>query len=291
MWKSIVIPLCLSTILLLELPEASASHHPSRVLVRFQSSANQAARSSAHEEAGAVQVLEEYESFEGLQLVEVPEGEVEEAVTAYLGNADVVTAGPDFERYPDTVCNPNDPLLVTATPDPLWGLKKVRAPEAWCATTGSATFPVAVIDSGIQYNHPDFFKDLNGNQQNDSGEPTNIWTNPAECPGGFGTCTANGIDEDGNQKIDDFYGWDFQNPPDNDPIDEGDVASFHGTHVAGTIAAFGNNGIGVVGMNWQAKLVALKTYGPTGTNQTYASRVIAALDYCVRNNIKLSNNS
>ena len=75
---------------------------------------------------------------------------------------------------------------------------------------------VGVIDTGVDYNH----KDL----------AANIWTNPGEIAG-------NGIDDDGNGYIDDVHGWDFCNG-DNDPMDD----NGHGTHVAGTIGAVGNNG-------------------------------------------------
>ena len=161
----------------------------------------------------------------------------------------------------------------------------VRAPEAWCVNTGAQDFRVAVIDSGIGgYTHPDFFKDANGNQQLDPGEQYNIWTNPLECPGGGGTCVPNGIDDDQNGYIDDFYGWNFH-------LNYWDVTDTipgsHGTHVAGIIGAVGNNGVGVVGMNWQVKLVILKYADGLG----FVSEVLSALNYCVVNNIKVSNNS
>ena len=140
-------------------------------------------------------------------------------------------------------------------------------------TTGAQDFPVAVIDTGIGgYDHPDLV--------------ANMWTNVFECPGGMGTCVENGIDEDQNGYIDDFYGWDF-NDNDNRPLDN--VPGTHGTHVAGIIGAVGNNGVGVVGMNWRCKLVILKLN--SGTGPAFVSSVLAALNYCVLNNIKVSNNS
>ena len=85
---------------------------------------------------------------------------------------------------------------------------------------------VAVIDTGIDYTHPDL--------------AANIWTNPGEIAG-------NGVDDDGNGFVDDVHGYDFAND-DGDPMDD----HGHGTHVAGTIAAVGNNGIGVAGVAWTA---------------------------------------
>jgi subtilisin family serine protease len=215
--------------------------------------------------------LEEYPAFDGLQLVEVPEGKVPEAVLGYLADSNVLNAEPDYERYPVSDCNSNDPYLLTG--NYLWGLKKVRAPEAWCVNTGAPAFPVAVIDSGIGgYDHPDL--------------AANLWRNPVECPGG--TCNPNSIDDDQNGYIDDFYGWNFYNN-NNSPLDS--IPGTHGTHVAGIIGAVGNNGEGVVGMNWQVKLVVLKVWGSGGGIGTFVSRVLAALNYCVVNNIKVSNNS
>ena len=88
---------------------------------------------------------------------------------------------------------------------------------------------IGVIDTGVDYNHPDL--------------AANIWTNPGEIAG-------NGIDDDGNGFIDDIHGWDFVNN-DNDPMDD----NGHGTHCSGTIGGVGNNGIGVAGVNWNVKIM------------------------------------
>ena len=94
-------------------------------------------------------------------------------------------------------------------------------------TTGDGSVIVANIDTGVDYTHPDL--------------AANMWRNPVEIPG-------NGIDDDGNGYVDDVYGIDTANH-DSDPMDD----QGHGTHTAGTIAAVGNNGVGVVGVNWNAK--------------------------------------
>jgi subtilisin family serine protease len=143
-----------------------------------------------------------------------------------------------------TAAVPNDPSLSR-----LWGLNNIGqsgglrdadidAPEAWNTTTGSRDVVVAVIDSGVDYNHPDL--------------KANMWKNPGEIPG-------DGIDNDNNGKKDDVYGWDFENN-DADPMDDDD----HGTHVAGTIGAVGNNGTGIVGVSWNVSLMAVKFLGPRG---------------------------
>ncbi len=143
------------------------------------------------------------------------------------------------------------------------------APEAWDTSTGNLTTVVAVIDEGMDINHPDL--------------RDNIWTNPGEIPG-------NGIDDDLNGYVDDVNGYDFANDDasvyDPDPISEkGDE---HGTHVAGTIATEGNNGTGVAGVNWQARIMALKFLGPNGGSTVDA---VEAINYAVRNGAKVSNNS
>jgi len=158
---------------------------------------------------------------------------------------------PGFRRIdPDYIVRstalPNDPEYANGS---LWGLENtgqsggvvdadIDAAAAWEITTGSRGVVIGVIDTGIDYTHPDL--------------AANIWTNPGEIAG-------NGIDDDANGYVDDVHGWDFLND-DNDPMDDDD----HGTHVAGTIGAVGNNATGVVGVAWQVSMMALKTLGPTG---------------------------
>ena len=170
---------------------------------------------------------------------------------------------------------PNDPSF-----GQLWGMNNtgqnggtvdadIDAPEAWDITTGSSDIVVAVIDTGVDYTHPDL--------------TANIWTNPGEIPG-------NGIDDDGNGFVDDVHGYDFVNN-DGDPMDD----YSHGTHVAGTIAAVGNNGIGVTGVSWSSEIMALKWIDAYGGGDL--DNAILAINYAtmMRNNygvnIRVTNNS
>ena len=190
---------------------------------------------------------------------------------AYEYSPDVAYAEPNFKVFPSAA--PNDPNYRY-----LWGLNNVGqtggspdadAPEAWDTTTGSPDTVVGVIDEGIDVNHPD----LKGN----------IWTNAGEVVG-------NGTDDDRNGYVDDVNGYDFANNDatvyDPDPISG--RGGEHGTHVAGTIAAVGNNGIGVAGINWDARVVSLKFLGAEGS---YVSDAVEAVNYAVAEGMDISNNS
>ena len=187
--------------------------------------------------------------------------------------AGVLYAEPDFVIAPKAV--PNDPSFTQ-----LWGLNNsgqsggvvdadIDAPEAWNTTTGSRSVVVAVIDTGVDYTHPDL--------------AANAWRNPGETAG-------DGIDNDGNGYVDDVYGWDFANNDANPMDDNG-----HGTHVSGTIGAVGNNGVGVAGVSWQVSIMGLKFLSASGSGSTSAA--IAAVNYATRMrrdfgiNVVASNNS
>ncbi|MGQ9573785.1 MAG: S8 family serine peptidase [Thermoguttaceae bacterium] len=147
---------------------------------------------------------------------------------------------------------PNDPRM----PE-LWGLENaardadIDAAAAWDFTTGSRSVVVAVVDTGVDYTHPDL--------------AANIWTNPGEIPG-------NGIDDDRNGFVDDVHGYNFAYNTANPMDDQG-----HGTHVSGTIAAVGNNGTGVAGINWSGSVMALKFLDSTGSG--YTSDALRAINY------------
>ncbi len=184
----------------------------------------------------------------------------------------ILYAEPDYILHA-TQTFPNDTSFSS-----LWGLHNtgqsegspdadINAPEAWDITTDSSNVIIGVIDSGIITNHPDL--------------AANIWINPLE--------TLNGLDDDGNGYTDDIHGWDFAFN-DNNPSD----ANSHGTHVAGTIAAVGNNNLGVVGVSWNSRLMPLRFLDETGSG--YSSDAIAAIYYATDMrrrgiNIRLTNNS
>ncbi len=198
---------------------------------------------------------------------------VEKILAQYRSNPIFEYIEPDYIRTLGTITPqatfPNDPSF-----NQLWGLHNtgqsggtadadIDAPEAWDIQKGNPNLVIGVIDTGVDYNH----QDLVGN----------IWTNPGEIAN-------DGIDNDGNGYIDDIRGWDFAYN-DNNPSD----VDGHGTHVSGTIAGKGNNGVGVTGVAWNAKIMPLKFLDDTGSGST--SNAILAIDYATDKGVKLTNNS
>ena len=200
---------------------------------------------------------------DGTLLVSSRDGHTVDALIGLLKNV------PGVERVtPDFVVG------IDAVPDDtrfgdLWGLDNqggapyfgtpdadIDAPEAWDTTTGSADVIVGIIDTGVRYDHPDLTP----------------WVNPGEIAG-------NGVDDDANGYVDDVYGIDTYNG-DSDPLDD----HSHGTHVAGTVAARGDNGIGVAGVSWNSRVMGLKFLGGGGSGST--SGAIEAVNYAT--NMRLS---
>jgi subtilisin family serine protease len=216
--------------------------------------------------------LHSFETVGGLYLVRLPSTLSVASAAGLAEQLDgVAYAEPNFVLSTQVV--PDDPSFSS-----LWGLHNtggtgladadIDAPEAWNVTTGSSNVVVTVIDSGIDYTHPDL--------------AANMFRNEADC-------NSNGIDDDGNGSIDDCYGIDTYNG-DGNPIDDNN----HGTHVAGTIGAVGNNGMGVVGVNWNVRLMACKFLNSSGSGTTDGA--VRCLDYVARMkdrgvNIVATNNS
>ncbi len=167
----------------------------------------------------------------------------------------------------------NDSLV-----DQQWYLPRINMPEAWHITKGDSSVIVAIIDTGVDYLHPDL--------------AANIWHNQAELNG------QPGVDDDGNGYVDDVNGWDFTDAPrfpdggdylnpDPDPMDE--FSGGHGTEVAGIVAAVQNNYIGISGIAPNVKIMALRA----GTASGYLEEddVIRALIYAQSNGAKIVNMS
>ena len=178
------------------------------------------------------------------------------AVKAFQADPNVEYAEPNYIAHlTDT---PNDPGFSQQ-----WGMAAVHAEEAWVITKGSPAVTIAILDTGLDLNHPDL-----------AGK---IWTNPGEIPG-------NGIDDDSNGYIDDVSGYDWVNL-DNSPQDD----NGHGTHVAGIAAANTNNGVGVAGVCWNCKIMPLKVLQSSGRGSY--SDIAAAVNYATNKGAKVINMS
>ena len=151
---------------------------------------------------------------------------------------------------------PNDPSYST-----LWGMNQandvdINAPEAWDIMNddSASEIVVGIVDTGIDYNHPDL--------------AANVWSNPLEANG------IPGVDDDGNGVVDDIHGYNGVGNNGN-PLDDNN----HGTHCAGTIGGVGNNGVGVAGVAWKVKLMGLKFLDSSGSGAT--SNAIKVINYAV----------
>jgi Subtilase family len=193
-------------------------------------------------------------------LVRVDPDKVDKTLEKLRRDPRVRYAEPNFLVHADAI--PNDPSY-----GQLWGLHRIGADAAWNSSTGSTGVVAAVIDTGIDQSHPDL--------------AANTWVNPGEdCSG----CRTDAVDNDANGYVDDWRGWDFVND-DNNPMDD----HGHGTHVAGTIGAVGNNAAGVVGVNWRVRLMAVKFLSASGSGTT--ADAVSAVLYASAKGASVLNNS
>lgn len=247
-------------------------YKPRELLVKFKKGSNREEALGVHRTLGSS--LIKANDHRNLHRVRIRDGlTVEAAADLYRASPLVERTERNALRYPDDVL-PNDTYFGLQ-----WGLHNtgqfvngtygrpdadIDAPEAWEIIDRGKEVVIAVIDTGVDYNHPD----LAGR----------IWTNPGEVPG-------NGIDDDKNGYIDDVRGWDFADG-DNDPVDR----YGHGTHVAGIIAAGWNNAAGIAGIFPKAKLMLLKvSTGSSADMDTFD--IVSALDYARANGAHIVNGS
>ncbi len=230
---------------------------PNRVIVKFrpEATAGKAARIRSDMRAQLNGTMAQRLDLIDAEVWDLPGQDVQKVVAQWKDDPRVEFIEPDYIVRASVV--PND-----ASFGSLYGMTKIQAPQAWDSTTGTDVL-IGVIDTGVDYNHPDL--------------AANIWTNPGEIAG-------NSIDDDGNGYVDDIHGYDFINN-DGDPMDDHN----HGTHVSGTIAGVGNNGVGVAGVNWTARIMALKFLGASGSGPT--SGAILAVQYATQMGARLTNNS
>ncbi|MBI4850035.1 MAG: S8 family serine peptidase [Nitrospirae bacterium] len=265
--KKFICGLMVFTLILAAFSKAGAAQYvPGEVIIKLKTPVS-AVINGLHSDAGTLKKMGISDTrFHQVKLPQTMS--VEEAIKYYELDPNVEYAEPNFIVHALAV--PNDPSY-----SQLWGLHNdgqtgsitgagIHAPEAWDLTTGSSDVVIAVVDTGVAYNHPDL--------------SDNIWTNTGETD-----CT-DAIDNDGNGYTDDCHGWDFVGH-DNDTTDY----NGHGTHLAGIIAAAGNNGIGITGVMWKAKIMPLRFLGVNGSGTT--ADAIAAILYASNKGAHVINNS
>jgi subtilisin family serine protease len=236
----------------------SAAYVPDQIIVRFADSLDAQAQADLNARNGGQQINDL--GGIGAKLLRVSAGGVERALRAYRAEAGVRYAEPNYIVHAIT---PDARPLATVPNDPsfgqLWGMRNtgqtvngvagtpgadIKAEPAWTVTTGTRTVVVGVIDTGIDYNHPDL--------------AANVWSNP----GGIGGCAVG------------THGYNAITRTCN-PLDDHD----HGSHVSGTIGGVGNNGVGVAGVNWTTSIMGLKFLDASGSGST--ADAIVAIDFAV----------
>lgn len=282
------------------------------LLIQWRSSVSAAQREEIHRQLGgsvirSIQTLPMQQAGEGvLDVVQAQRGGAsqEQLLRSYQQRSEVRFAEPDGTVSIKLVSN--DPSYGS-----LWGMKSTgfgaRAETAWDMTTGSARSVVGIVDTGIDYTHPDLYLNIWLNQGETKGlsffsslvdtdadglitfRDLNHNTNRSNAAARLSDWNANGyidagdlldnrsgwedlIDNDGNGYQDDLIGWDFVGN-DNDPFDD----NSHGSHVSGTIGGIGNNSAGLAGVNWQIQMAALKFLDSTGSGSI--SNAVLAVDY------------
>jgi thermitase len=225
---------------------------PGEVLVRFATGAG-AFRAVANLAAKGLEIAGEIPSLD-IQRVAVPPGQELTWVEELRGDPDLIFVEPNYlAGAAETI--PDDPHYTEQ-----WDLPRIRAPEAWDFTTGDDLI-IAVIDTGVDLDHPDLVGKL--------------WINADEIPD-------NDLDDDGNGYVDDSHGWDFVN---DDAVPQDDY--WHGTHVAGIAAAETDNGQGIAGVSWGARIMPLKVLNASGDGN-YAD-VASAMVYAADNGARILN--
>ncbi|MFP4380136.1 MAG: S8 family serine peptidase [Candidatus Sumerlaeia bacterium] len=247
-------------------------HAPDMVIVRFADNAGQSVRAAAHSRVGGT-VVHRFGRIPA-EVVQLEAGaSLAQAVRAYESLPGVAYAEPNYRVQLHGM--PDDPAFGT-----LWGMHNtgqnnaiadtdINAPEAWNLATGSDEVIVAIIDSGIDYTHEDL--------------AANMWTNEAEANG------TEGVDDDGNGIVDDIHGasWVYAigEPTSGDPMD----LHGHGTHTGGTVGAVGNNGVGIAGVCWNVRLMAVQVINQAGSG--YSADIVAGIEYAIDQGAHISNNS
>ena len=254
-------------------PKIKKDYKADELIIKYKNSVSATKLKNKH----SLKTEKKFKSI-GAEVVKVEKGSnIESLVKTLEADPSIAFVQPNYIYRAADV--PNDPSF-----NKLWGLHNTgqqingavgvndvdidysEAIQEFSKVTNQQQVVVGVIDTGIDINHPELVD--------------SIWTNPGEIAN-------NGIDDDGNGYIDDIHGWDFYHS-DNSVFDAED-GDDHGTHVAGTIAAKGGNGIGITGIAPNVKIMPLKFLGADGSG--YTSDAILAIEYAKKMGVKITNNS
>jgi len=250
---------------------------PGQLIVGFKPGVSDAAQTAALARVGAKQ-KKKWKQIHA-SLASAPDAKLARIEKALASDPRVSYVEPNYVVHALKV--PNDPLF-----SDLWGMQNtgqtggtagadIHATQAWDLETGSPNVVLASIDTGVDFTHPDL-----ASQQ---------WVNPGENCGSSDptiVCAqrSDGVDNDNDGYVDDWRGWNFIGN-NNDPTDDND----HGTHTSGTLGAVGNNGIGVAGVDWNARIMALKFLDSTGNGND--ADAISAITYAADHGARVANNS
>jgi len=264
-----------STLILLLLFSASAvwadgDYAPGEILVKFRSSGERAAMAGLSTR-GPVSI-QSRNAATGVYKLKIPKSaSVEEMVRQYRGRSDVEWAEPNFRMHMATV--PDDPDYES---EQKWYYDLLSAERGWDHERGDPSVILAILDSGVDLDHPDLIG--------------KIWINEDEIPG-------NNSDDDGNGRDDDVHGWDFVDEDSNPDVFAGDPAAgifgesnkgvSHGTMVAGIAAAVSNNAAGVTGMAWECTIMPVRVLDAEGSGWTWD--IAKAIVYAAENGARVIN--
>ncbi|HID56569.1 TPA: hypothetical protein EYP37_08570 [Candidatus Poribacteria bacterium] len=264
--------LAISLLLMLSYPRYS----PDELIVRVKGTGSIEAISSR---LGAIEVHPVFRSMapklRGVYLLRFPRGtDILSLMDRHRSDPDIRYIQPNYLYRPCAEVIPNDPRFSEQ-----WNMERIRMSEAWSLEKGSEEVVIAIVDTGVNYEH----EDIKGK----------IWRNTDEVPG-------NGLDDDGNGFVDDYIGWDFTDAPtmpgrgdytkwDNDPMDEGG----HGSHVAGIAGAQPDNSIGIAGVAWRCRIMPVRAGFRVLTGGTYLQDddAAAAIVYAADNGARIINMS
>lgn len=249
----------------------SGNYKQGELLVKYRSGVAASSSLRTNQSVGAT-LIKKISSVRNVEHVRLPAGMlVTDAIVKYMSDLNVEYAEPNYIRRVNATV-PNDPFFNPQQ----WALQNtgtfaggtqgadIKMTQGWDVIRGNSGLVIAVVDSGVDFNHPDLVN--------------NIWRNTGE------TSCIDGIDNDGNGFKDDCRGWNFVNN-NNSPMDD----LGHGTHVSGIIGAAGNNGMGIAGMMWNVQIMPLKACDINGA--CMIADIVAAVDYAVANGAKIINAS